>query len=107
MLAIQPGAPPQPQQNVEAPTLEEEKLCAGCETSVSSDTGGVVVAFGQSLWHVDWYARGSNFLLFRDKITQLSSTCSSQLQVCKVRESSQRESPLSVTKFFSPIFVAR
>ena len=34
---------------------EDDRLCAGCSNSVSSDTGGVVVAFGNSLWHVDWY----------------------------------------------------
>ena len=54
MLAIQPGAPPQVQQNIDAPSLDDDRVCAGCKQSVSSDSGGVVVAFGQSLWHVDW-----------------------------------------------------
>ena len=40
---------------------EDDRLCAGCSNSVSSDTGGVVVAFGNSLWHVDWYV----FVSFR------------------------------------------
>lgn len=33
---------------------QEDKFCAGCSRSVNSETGGVVVAFGNSLWHVDW-----------------------------------------------------
>ena len=42
--------------SVDAPMLsgDEDKLCAGCNKSVNSETGGVVVAFGSSLWHVDW-----------------------------------------------------
>ena len=33
---------------------DDERLCAGCAQSVNSETGGVVIAFGNSLWHVDW-----------------------------------------------------
>ncbi|KAL5528670.1 RGA2 [Sanghuangporus sanghuang] len=56
MLAALPGVPPQQaQRSVNAQTLEDDRLCAGCSKSVSSDTGGVVVAFGNSLWHVDCF----------------------------------------------------
>ncbi|KLO12258.1 hypothetical protein SCHPADRAFT_875677 [Schizopora paradoxa] len=34
---------------------EPDRFCAGCNRSVNSETGGVVVAFGNSLWHVDCF----------------------------------------------------
>ena len=34
---------------------EYDRPCTGCNDSIGSDTGGVAVQFGNSLWHVDWY----------------------------------------------------
>lgn len=57
MLAALPNPAMQRQQNTDVSPVhvDDDRLCAGCNRSVSSETGGVVVEFGNSLWHVDWY----------------------------------------------------
>ncbi|KAI5121576.1 hypothetical protein M0805_000755 [Coniferiporia weirii] len=56
MLATMPSVSPQAQCSMSTPVhAEDDRNCAGCSRSVSSETGGVVVAFGNSLWHVDCF----------------------------------------------------
>lgn len=40
-------------QPMSVPEYEGERPCGGCNRSVNSERG-VVVAFGSSLWHVEW-----------------------------------------------------
>lgn len=64
MLATMPsGTTHNVAQGVPA-NAEEDRLCAGCNRSVSSETGGVVVAFGNSLWHVDWCVLSCSRLIY-------------------------------------------
>lgn len=58
--------------SVNAHVPEDDKLCAGCAQSVSSESGGVVVAFGNSLWHVDWCV----FSNYDSSVRIITSVCS-------------------------------
>ncbi|KAG8785440.1 hypothetical protein FRC15_001353 [Serendipita sp. 397] len=83
MLATDPG----PGQT----TSSQATQCGGCKQSVESDSGGIVVSFGQSLWHVDCFKcakcgnrvnADTNLLLLSDG-SPVCGGCSYHCSVCK------------------------
>ncbi|KAG9009355.1 hypothetical protein FRB94_012172 [Tulasnella sp. JGI-2019a] len=76
------------QQHVPAP----DAFCGGCKQSIESDTGGVVVSFGESLWHVKCFrcakchervTADTNLLLLSDG-SPVCGSCSYNCNVCKL-----------------------
>ncbi|KAL1412711.1 Rho-type gtpase-activating protein [Vanrija albida] len=68
-----------------------EARCGGCRKIIDQDNGGIVVAFGTSLWHVDCFrcakckdkvSADTNLLLLSDG-SPVCGNCSYQCFVCK------------------------
>ncbi|BEI86941.1 hypothetical protein CcaverHIS002_0702870 [Cutaneotrichosporon cavernicola] len=68
-----------------------EAKCGGCKKTIDQENGGVVVAFGASLWHVDCFkcakclekvSADTNLLLLSDG-SPVCGKCSYQCFVCK------------------------
>ncbi|KAF4620597.1 hypothetical protein D9613_000644 [Agrocybe pediades] len=68
----------------------EEKLCPGCKKSVVNEQGGLVVAFGQSFFHVDCFkcakcrnqvTADTNLLLLSDG-SPICANCSYSCNIC-------------------------
>ncbi|KAA1471697.1 RhoGAP-domain-containing protein [Dentipellis sp. KUC8613] len=68
----------------------ENKICPGCQNSVMNETGGVVIAFGQSFFHVECFkcakcnnkvTADTNLLLLSDG-QPVCSNCSYSCSVC-------------------------
>ncbi|KAI0298542.1 hypothetical protein BC826DRAFT_104830 [Russula brevipes] len=68
----------------------ENKICPGCQLTVMDDNGGVVIAFGQSFFHVDCFkcakcrdrvTADTNLLLLSDG-QPVCSNCSYSCSVC-------------------------
>lgn len=78
-------------QNVPDPAmLTENRLCPGCKQSVVTENGGVVVAFGQSYFHIDCFkcakceqqvTADTNLLLLSDG-SPVCANCSYCCNVC-------------------------
>ncbi|KAI0744172.1 hypothetical protein C8Q80DRAFT_1107153 [Daedaleopsis nitida] len=71
--------------------LTEDRICPGCKRSVVDENGGVVVAFGQSFFHVDCFkcakcenqvTADTNLLLLSDG-SPICANCSYSCNVCK------------------------
>ncbi|KAI0355591.1 RhoGAP-domain-containing protein [Trametes cingulata] len=71
--------------------LTEDRCCPGCKKSVVDENGGVVVAFGQSFFHVDCFkcakcgnqvTADTNLLLLSDG-SPICANCSYSCNVCK------------------------
>ncbi|RPD57622.1 RhoGAP-domain-containing protein [Lentinus tigrinus ALCF2SS1-7] len=71
--------------------LTEDRVCPGCKRSVVDENGGVVVAFGQSFFHVDCFrcakcgnqvTADTNLLLLSDG-SPICANCSYSCNVCK------------------------
>ncbi|KAI0769739.1 RhoGAP-domain-containing protein [Trametes elegans] len=71
--------------------LTEDRVCPGCKNSVVDENGGVVVAFGQSFFHVDCFkcakcgnqvTADTNLLLLSDG-SPICANCSYSCNVCK------------------------
>ncbi|KZT21386.1 RhoGAP-domain-containing protein [Neolentinus lepideus HHB14362 ss-1] len=72
------------------PDVDESSLCPGCQKSVVNDSGGVVVAFGNSFFHVQCFRcakcgnqvnADTNLLLLSDG-SPICSNCSYNCNVC-------------------------
>ncbi|KAI0820004.1 RhoGAP-domain-containing protein [Trametes gibbosa] len=72
--------------------LTEDRCCPGCKKSVVDENGGVVVAFGQSFFHVDCFkcakcgnqvTADTNLLLLSDG-SPICANCSYSCNVCKL-----------------------
>ncbi|KAH9948675.1 hypothetical protein B0H21DRAFT_777741 [Amylocystis lapponica] len=72
------------------PSLTENRICPGCKKSVVNENGGVVVAFGQSFFHVDCFrcakcgnqvTADTNLLLLSDG-SPICANCSYSCNVC-------------------------
>ncbi|KAF9650640.1 RhoGAP-domain-containing protein [Thelephora ganbajun] len=72
--------------------ISENRTCPGCGLSVVNETGGVVVAFGQSFFHVDCFkcakcgdkvTADTNLLLLSDG-SPICANCSYCCNVCKL-----------------------
>nr|XP_031860486.1 uncharacterized protein CI109_004097 [Kwoniella shandongensis]KAA5527558.1 hypothetical protein CI109_004097 [Kwoniella shandongensis] len=70
---------------------EMDAKCGGCHNVIDQESGGVVVAFGSSLWHVDCFrcakckdrvSADTNLLLLSDG-SPVCGNCSYQCFVCK------------------------
>ncbi|THU95345.1 RhoGAP-domain-containing protein [Dendrothele bispora CBS 962.96] len=70
--------------------LNHDQICPGCKLSAVSDQGGLVVAFGQSLFHVDCFkcakcankvTADTNLLLLSDG-SPICADCSYSCNVC-------------------------
>ncbi|KAG8743250.1 hypothetical protein FRC10_012294 [Ceratobasidium sp. 414] len=68
----------------------EEPACGGCQKTLESASGGVVVAFGNALWHVDCFrcakcrttvSADTNLLLLADG-SPVCQSCSYSCHVC-------------------------
>ncbi|PPR07370.1 hypothetical protein CVT26_013686 [Gymnopilus dilepis] len=68
----------------------EDRLCPGCKTSVVNEQGGLVVAFGQSFFHVDCFkcakcrnqvTADTNLLLLSDG-SPICANCSYSCNIC-------------------------
>ncbi|KZW00267.1 RhoGAP-domain-containing protein [Exidia glandulosa HHB12029] len=68
-----------------------DRLCGGCSRTVESENGGVVVAFGAALWHVECFkcakcgnrvTADTNLLLLSDG-SPVCTSCSYNCNVCK------------------------
>ncbi|CCM05062.1 uncharacterized protein FIBRA_07268 [Fibroporia radiculosa] len=71
--------------------LTENRICPGCKKSVVDENGGVVVAFGQSFFHVDCFkcakcgnqvSADTNLLLLSDG-SPICANCSYSCNICK------------------------
>ncbi|OBZ70689.1 putative Rho-type GTPase-activating protein 3 [Grifola frondosa] len=71
--------------------LSDNRFCPGCKNSVVDENGGVVVAFGQSFFHVDCFkcakcqnqvTADTNLLLLSDG-SPICANCSYCCNVCK------------------------
>ncbi|KAK0195319.1 signal transducer [Armillaria mellea] len=71
--------------------IDFDKICPGCKLSAVSDDGGLVVAFGQSFFHVDCFkcakcgdkvTADTNLLLLSDG-SPVCANCSYNCNVCK------------------------
>ncbi|KAI0028791.1 hypothetical protein K488DRAFT_57737 [Vararia minispora EC-137] len=71
---------------------QEEKTCPGCHLSVMNENGGVVIAFGQSFFHVECFkcakchdtvTADTNLLLLSDG-QPVCSNCSYSCSVCQL-----------------------
>ncbi|KAH9935703.1 uncharacterized protein B0H18DRAFT_976924 [Fomitopsis serialis] len=71
--------------------LNENRFCPGCKKSVIDENGGVVVAFGQSFFHVDCFkcakcgnqvTADTNLLLLSDG-SPICANCSYSCNVCR------------------------
>lgn len=72
--------------------IDFDKICPGCKLSAVSDDGGLVVAFGQSFFHVDCFkcakcgdkvTADTNLLLLSDG-SPVCANCSYNCNVCKL-----------------------
>ncbi|EIN11622.1 RhoGAP-domain-containing protein [Punctularia strigosozonata HHB-11173 SS5] len=72
------------------PEMDQNSVCPGCKKSVLDESGGVVVAFGQSFFHVDCFrcakcgeqvTADTNLLLLSDG-SPICSNCSYGCAVC-------------------------
>ncbi|KAH9839288.1 RhoGAP-domain-containing protein [Rhodofomes roseus] len=72
--------------------LNENRFCPGCKKSVIDENGGVVVAFGQSFFHVDCFkcakcgnqvTADTNLLLLSDG-SPICANCSYSCNVCRL-----------------------
>ncbi|TFK44647.1 hypothetical protein BDQ12DRAFT_730679 [Crucibulum laeve] len=70
----------------------EDRLCPGCKKSAVSENGGLVVAFGQSFFHVDCFkcakcgdkvTADTNLLLLSDG-SPICANCSYSCNVCRL-----------------------
>ncbi|KAF8993695.1 hypothetical protein BDQ17DRAFT_125529 [Cyathus striatus] len=85
-LDIHPNNP-----SAQAPNLAlEDRLCPGCKKSAVNEAGGLVVAFGQSFFHVDCFkcakcgdkvTADTNLLLLSDG-SPICANCSYSCNVC-------------------------
>ncbi|PVG02489.1 RhoGAP-domain-containing protein, partial [Serendipita vermifera] len=75
-----------------APLPATNTLCGGCKLSVETDSNGIVVAFGDSLWHVDCFKcakcgdrvnADTNLLLLSDG-SPVCGGCSYHCSICKL-----------------------
>ncbi|THH33248.1 hypothetical protein EUX98_g894 [Antrodiella citrinella] len=73
-----------------APQASENRVCPGCKNTVMTEDGGVVVAFGQSFFHVDCFkcakcnnkvTADTNLLLLSDG-SPVCANCSYSCNVC-------------------------
>ncbi|WVQ84309.1 hypothetical protein IAT38_006461 [Cryptococcus sp. DSM 104549] len=74
-----------------AAMADMEAKCGGCKNVIDQENGGVVVAFGQSLWHVECFrcakckekvSADTNLLLLSDG-SPVCGNCSYQCFICK------------------------
>ncbi|KAK0461358.1 uncharacterized protein EV420DRAFT_1640838 [Desarmillaria tabescens] len=72
--------------------IDFDKICPGCKLSAVTDDGGLVVAFGQSFFHVDCFkcakcgdkvTADTNLLLLSDG-SPVCANCSYNCNVCKL-----------------------
>ncbi|EKM80911.1 hypothetical protein AGABI1DRAFT_119462 [Agaricus bisporus var. burnettii JB137-S8] len=89
------AAPLHEQSHVEVPHITrdlglDERICPGCKKSAVSEEGGLVVAFGQSFFHVDCFkcakcgnhvTADTNLLLLSDG-SPICANCSYSCNVC-------------------------
>ncbi|PPQ70696.1 hypothetical protein CVT24_000178 [Panaeolus cyanescens] len=77
---------------VQDPVVLDDRLCPGCKRSAVNEQGGLVVAFGQSFFHVDCFkcakcrnqvTADTNLLLLSDG-SPICANCSYSCNICRL-----------------------